>query len=69
MAKYLKRKANTAEIREVDAQIQKTVETILADIENHGDTAVRELSVRFDNWSPNSFLLSKKKIDELIAMV
>ncbi|SVD13246.1 uncharacterized protein METZ01_LOCUS366100, partial [marine metagenome] len=69
MAKYLKRKANTAEIREVDAQIQKTVETILADIENHGDTAVRELSVRFDNWSPNSFLLSKKEIDELIAMV
>ena len=69
MAKYLKRKANTAEIREVDAQIQKTVETILADIENHGDTAVRELSVRFDSWSPNSFLLSKKEIDELIAMV
>ena len=69
MAKYLKRKVNTAEIREVDAQIQKTVETILADIENHGDTAVRELSVRFDNWSPNSFLLSKKEIDELIAMV
>ena len=69
MAKYLKRKENTAEIREVDAQIQKTVETILADIENHGDTAVRELSVRFDNWSPNSFLLSKKEIDELIAMV
>ena len=69
MAKYLKRKANTAEIREVDAQIQKTVETILADIENHGDTAVRELSVRFDNWSPNSFLLSKKEIDKLIAMV
>ena len=69
MATYLKRKVNTAEIREVDAQIQKTVETILADIENHGDTAVRELSVRFDNWSPNSFLLSKKEIDELIAMV
>jgi len=69
MAKYLKRKVNTAEIREVDAQIQKTVETILADIENHGDTAVQELSVRFDNWSPNSFLLSKKEIDELIAMV
>ena len=69
MAKYLKRKENTAEIREVDAQIQKTVETILADIENHGDTAIRELSVRFDNWSPNSFLLSKKEIDELIAMV
>ena len=69
MAKYLKRKVNTAEIREVDAQIQKTVETILADIENHGDTAVRELSARFDHWSPNSFLLSKKEIDELIAMV
>ena len=69
MAKYLKRKGNTAEIREIDTQIQKTVETILADIENRGDTAVRELSVRFDNWSPNSFLLSKKEIDELIAMV
>ncbi len=69
MANYLKRKGNTEKIREIDAQIQKTVENILADIESHGDTAVRELSVRFDNWSPNSFLLSKKEIDELIAIV
>ena len=40
------------------AKVRKTVEDILADIEKRGDTAVRELSKKFDNWSPENFRLS-----------
>jgi len=69
MAKYLKRRKNAEEIRETDDQVRKTVETILADIETRGDDAVRELSERFDNWSPVNFLLSEAEIDELVTTV
>ena len=40
------------------AKVRKTVEDILADIEKRGDAAVREMSKKFDNWSPEDFLMS-----------
>ena len=43
------------------------VEKILADIEESGDKAVRELSKKFDDWSPKSFKLSAKEIEKAIA--
>ena len=50
MAKYLKR-GRTAELRaEDDTKVRATVEGILADIEKRGDAAVRELSIKFDQW-------------------
>jgi sulfopropanediol 3-dehydrogenase len=60
---YLKRAAaagsRPAELRKV----RDTVEGILESIEARGDDAVRELSARFDNWSPDEFRLSQKDID------
>ena len=51
MAEWLKRGA-TAQTRAAnDRKVRDTVETILADIVARGDTAVRELSVRFDSWT------------------
>ena len=38
---------------EADAKVKQTVEGILADIKARGDAAVRDLSRRFDNWSPS----------------
>jgi sulfopropanediol 3-dehydrogenase len=49
------------------AKIKATVEAILADVESRGDQAVRELSQKFDNWSPASFRLNKPEIDGCIA--
>ena len=43
---------------EADEKVKRTVEDILTDIKSRGDTAVRELSERFDKWSPASFRLS-----------
>ncbi|MDX1524143.1 MAG: histidinol dehydrogenase [Anaerolineae bacterium] len=67
MATYLKEGISEAESREVDTRVRETVETILTDIRERGDTAVRELSERFDKWSPDSFRLSQTDIEELIA--
>lgn len=58
MAQWLKRGAKAADKKAIDRGVRETVEHILADIAERGDAAVRELSERFDKWSPESFLLS-----------
>jgi sulfopropanediol 3-dehydrogenase len=50
-----------------DAKVKSTVEATLKDIETRGDTAVRELSEKFDNWSPESFRLSDDEIKAAMA--
>ncbi|MGX1309184.1 sulfopropanediol 3-dehydrogenase [Amorphus suaedae] len=51
------------------ARTKATVETILADIAERGDAAVRELSEKFDSWSPETFRLSAEEIEACIAAV
>lgn len=67
MAKYLKKGISQAEADAVDQQVRETVEKILDDVKQRGEAAVRELSERFDNWSPQNFQLSQAEIEELIA--
>jgi sulfopropanediol 3-dehydrogenase len=51
-----------------DAQtVKATVEGLLADVEARGDAAVRELSAKFDHWSPESFRLTPFQIDACLA--
>ena len=64
---YLKRGKPDADRAEDDAKTRAVVEATLKDIEEQGDTAVRKLSVAFDNYSPESFRLSQEEIDALIA--
>ena len=64
---YLKRGKDQAERAEDDAKTRAVVEATLKDIETRGDAAVRELSEKFDNYSPASFRLSQEEIDTLIA--
>jgi len=52
---------------DMDAKVKATVETTLKDIETRGDVAVRELSEKFDNWSPDSFRLSDEEIKAAVA--
>ncbi len=52
---------------DMNAQVRRTVEGILQDIESRGDTAVREYSAQFDKWSPESFRLSQAEIDACVA--
>lgn len=48
-------------------EVRHVVGTVISDIRQRGDSAVREYSEKFDNWSPESFLLSQSDIDEAIA--
>ena len=64
---YLKRGKPESDRAEDDAKTRAVVEATLNDIETRGDAAVRELSEKFDNYSPESFRLSQQQIDELIA--
>jgi sulfopropanediol 3-dehydrogenase len=67
MVKILKQGVSSDRAQEGDAKVRATVENILKDIEQRGDAAVRELSERFDKWSPPSFRLSETQIEDLIA--
>ncbi len=69
MAKFLKRGMDASAIKAADAKVRETVERILADIEVRKDQAVRELSQRFDHWSPPSFKLTPDEIERAIARV
>ena len=69
MARWLKRGMDASAIKAADAKVRETVESILADIDARKDTAVRDLSKKFDNWSPASFKLSAQEIERAIAQV
>ncbi|MEL6465149.1 MAG: histidinol dehydrogenase [Pseudomonadota bacterium] len=63
---YLKHGKPEAERAEDDAKNRTIVEATLADIEARGDAAVRELSEKFDGYSPESFRLTQRQIEALI---
>ena len=66
MAKWLKQAISKQDKDEAQQQVRETVEKLLADIETRGDTTVRELSKRFDNWEPEKFKLSEEQIQDCI---
>lgn len=63
MARFLKHGIDAETKLQTDTKVRETVETILADLEARGDEAVREYSEKFDNWSPDSYRLSRAEID------
>src|SRR5262250_2409662 len=69
MPRYLKRGMDASAIKAADAKVRETVESILAQIEERGDAAVRELSEQFDKWSPANFKLTAQEIEKAIGQV
>jgi sulfopropanediol 3-dehydrogenase len=69
MATYVKRRIPAEVTDELDRKVRQTVESILDDVRKRGDKAVRELSEKFDRWSPPSFRLSKAELDAIVAKV
>jgi sulfopropanediol 3-dehydrogenase len=63
MARWLKEGIDPDIKQKADAQVRKTVEDILEDIDSRGDAAVRDLSEKFDKWSPPSYRLTREEID------
>lgn len=69
MAEYLKRGRDATLRVEDAARVRATVEGILADIEARGDDAVRDLSIKFDNWDRSDYRLTDAEVRGCIAQL
>jgi sulfopropanediol 3-dehydrogenase len=69
MIQYIKQGKSKAAKVQIGDQVRSTVEAIIADIEKRGDEAVREYSLKFDNWQPESLRLTQGQIDACIAQL
>ena len=69
MAKYLKRSRDAAQRAEDDSKVRSAVEAILKDIEARGDDAVRELSVKFDQWDRKDYRLTDVEIKDCVSQL
>lgn len=69
MIRHLKAGASLETRAEADRQVRETVERTLADIQTRGDAAIRELSEKFDGWSPDNFRLSEAEIAQAMSEV
>ena len=69
MPRYLKRGLDASAIKAADANVRETVESILAQVEERKEVAIRELSEKFDKWSPKDFHLSPAEVERAIAQV
>jgi sulfopropanediol 3-dehydrogenase len=56
-------------IKAADAKVRETVESILAQVDERKDAAIRELSEKFDKWSPQDFRLSAQDIERALSQV
>ncbi len=63
---FLKQGMDSEASDEADAKVREIVEGILGDVKTRGDEAVRELSEKFDKWTPESFRLSDAQVNELM---
>lgn len=69
MARHLKRGRDALLRAQDDSKIRATVEGILADIEKRGDAAIRELSIKFDQWDRKDFRLTDAEIKDCLSQL
>ena len=67
--RHLKTARSAADRADDDTKVRAIVENGLKDIDDRGDAAVREMSEKFDNYSPTSYRLSLPEIEALMARV
>lgn len=66
MAQYLKLGVTSEVKATADRKVRDIVEAALADIEQRGDAAVREMSIKFDGWNRDDYRLSQSEIDRCV---
>jgi sulfopropanediol 3-dehydrogenase len=67
MITQIKKGITYAESKEADLKVRALVESMLDNVTQNGDTAVREYSTKLDKWSPESFRVSAEQAQEIIA--
>ena len=69
MTRHLKT-GRTPEQTTADAKkVRDTVTGIIEDIESRGETALREISVKFDKWDPSTFRMSEQEIESCLSQL
>lgn len=69
MVIYLKRGKVEEDIQQEDLKVSEIVRNTINKIEREGDQALKELSEKFDKWTPETFRLSKQQIEEICASI
>ena len=69
MACHLKVSKPVQERQQAQLQIRETVELILADIEQRGNKAIRELAIKFDNYDRQDYRLSDAEINSCMRQL
>ena len=69
MARWLKRGLDDSERRAIDTKVRKTVESAIEDVEERGDAAIRDMSIRFDKWDRKDYRLSESEIEACLAQL
>jgi sulfopropanediol 3-dehydrogenase len=69
MAQWLKKALADSASAENSTGVRRIVEDLLADVGARGDTAVRELSVRFDHWDRPDYRLTDREVRDCVAQL
>ena len=67
--KFIKEGMAEEIVKESDEKTKQIVANTLKDIEEQGDKAVRDLSIKFDKWDPEQFKLSQAQIKEIVDSI
>jgi sulfopropanediol 3-dehydrogenase len=66
MAQWLKQGATVEAKADTDRKVRDIVESALADIEKRGDAAVRDMSIKFDDWNREDYQLTDEEISRCV---
>src|SRR5205814_2353460 len=69
MARHLKTGRPPEQATADAKKVRDIVTGIIEDIESRGETALREISERFDKWNPPSFRLSEQEIEGCLSQL
>lgn len=69
MINHLKKGKSVEAKEEIQGQVRSTVEGIITDVGQRGDTAVRMYSEKFDKWNPPSLRLTEGEIQDCINSI
>jgi sulfopropanediol 3-dehydrogenase len=69
MARYLKTGRTHAQTTADAKKIREIVTGIIEAIEARGETALREISEKFDNWNPPTFRLSEQDVEGCLSQL
>ncbi|MET3125602.1 sulfopropanediol 3-dehydrogenase [Arcicella rosea] len=67
MIQQIKKGITYAESKEADLKVRALVESMLENVAQNGDKAVREYSEKLDKWSPEKFRVSAEEAEAIVA--